>query len=229
MSTDYAVVVDGVRLTYKVAGLSESPTMVLLHALGQRADDWAPVTSRFAELFQVFAFDFRGHGESDRPGVYSFQGMTDDIIGAVERLNLESITLVGHSMGGVAAYLLAMQRPDLITQLVIEDVSPPYAREQPVPDAPSDVAALGFDWAVVPAIIGEVNAGSRSAWEGLCTIDAPTLLIGGGPGSHIPEEKLMEVARRIPLCDLVTIAAGHNVHASRPDDFVDAVLDWMHH
>jgi pimeloyl-ACP methyl ester carboxylesterase len=87
--------------------------------------------------------------------------------------------------------------------------------------------SLDFDWAVVPAIIGQVNEGDSAAWDGLAAITAPTLLIGGGPESHIPQDKLAAVAARIPRCDLVTIAAGHYVRETRPSEFADAVLGWL--
>ena len=65
------------------------------------------------------------------------------------------------------------------------------------------------------------------AWAGLRTITAPTLLVGGGPDSHIPQDKLAETAALIPRCDLVTIPAGHDVHTARPEEFGDAVLSWL--
>ena len=86
---------------------------------------------------------------------------------------------------------------------------------------------LNFDWAVVPAIVGEVSRGNPTMWDQLSSITAPTLLAGGGPESHIPQEKLQEVADRIPNCSLVTIPAGHLVHATRATDFTDAVPGWF--
>ena len=62
---------------------------------------------------------------------------------------------------------------------------------------------------------------------GLNRITAPTLLIGGGEASHIPQDKLTAVAARIPGCQLVTIPAGHHVHTSRPAEFTRAVLGWL--
>jgi len=56
---------------------------------------------------------------------------------------------------------------------------PPFRRDRAVPARPAD--PLDFDWAVVPAILGEVSAGDPAAWAGLAAITAPTLLIGGGP------------------------------------------------
>jgi pimeloyl-ACP methyl ester carboxylesterase len=198
---------------------------VLLHALGERGSDWTSVTGRFAERFHVVALDLRGHGASDWPGEYSFSLMAGDVLDALDELGLGAVTLVGHSMGGTIAYLLAMQEPDRVERLLVEDACPPFRREDTLPERPA--GPLDFDWPVVPAIRGEVSAGDPAMWEGLSAITAPTLLIGGGPESHVPQDLLAAVAERIPRCTLVTIPAGHNVHTARPAEFADAVLDWL--
>jgi len=90
-----------------------------------------------------------------------------------------------------------------------------------------DEEASGFDWSVVPAIVGEVNAGDPATWRSLASIRCPTLLIAGGAASHIPQDKLAEVAALIPRCTLVTIPAGHHVHRDEPARFLQAVLGWM--
>lgn len=51
--------------------------------------------------------------------------------------------------------------------------------------------------------------------------------VAGIPDSHIPQDKLAAVAARIPRCKLPTIPAGHHVHAARPAEFADVVLDWL--
>jgi 3-oxoadipate enol-lactonase len=214
-----------VRLAYDVSGAADDAPMVLLHALGDRAADWAPVLGQFAAGFRVFALDLRGHGDSDWPGTYSFDLMCRDVLGFLDQLGLSTVTLVGHSMGGAVAYLVAMRQPERVRRLIVEDAPPPFRRDRVAPERPAQ--PLDFDWPVVPAIIGEVNQGDEAAWAGLTKITAPTLLIGGGPDSHIPQDKLSAVAARIPTCDLVTIPAGHNVHAARPAEFADAVLSWL--
>jgi len=215
----------GLRLAYQVEGQADKPPMVLLHALGERGTSWAPVKGRFAERFRVVTVDLRGHGDSDWPGTYSFQLMRDDVIDLLDHLGLRRVTVVGHSMGGSVAYLLAMQRADQVERLIVDDVPPPFRRDRPIPDRP--VEPLNFDWAVVPAIIGQVNAGDPVTWDGLREITAPTLLIGGGPKSHIPQDKLAEAAARIPRCTLLTIPAGHDIHTARPAQFADTVLGWL--
>jgi pimeloyl-ACP methyl ester carboxylesterase len=94
-----------------------------------------------------------------------------------------------------------------------------------MPDRP--YGPLDFDWAVVPAIVAQVNAGDHAAWDGLATITAPALLIAGGPASHVDQDKIAAAAAAIPGGDLVTIPAGHLVHATRPAEFADAVLTWL--
>jgi len=83
----------------------------------------------------------------------------------VHHVRDNAMTFVGHSMGGAVAYLLAMQRADQVERLIVEDVPPPFRRDRPIPDRP--VEPLDFDWAVVPAIVGQVNAGDPVAWDGL--------------------------------------------------------------
>lgn len=219
--------VGDVRLAFEVYGQAGGQNMVLLHALGERGSSWRPIAERFAGSYQVFTIDLRGHGDSDWPGAYSFQAMCADVTALLDQLGLQSTVLIGHSMGGVIAYLVAMQRADLVERLIVEDVSPPYRRDQLIPTRPTGTGSLGFDWAVVPAILTEVNAGAPEMWASLERIAAPTLLIGGGPESHIPQDKLSEVADRIPACELVTIPVGHHVHALEPGQYADAIEGWV--
>lgn len=218
------IVINGVRLVYDIAGEPDAPPMVLLHALGDSRADWAPVLARFAARYRVYAVDLRGHGDSDRPGGYTFGALCADVVGLLDALGLTDVVLVGHSMGGVVTYRVAVARPDLVARIVIEDAPPPYHRDRPVPERPD--GPIGFDWAVVPAIAGAVSAGDPELWAALATISAPTLIIGGGQESHVPQDLLADVADRIPHATLHTIPAGHNVHAARPDEFADAVLGW---
>lgn len=219
------IVVNGIRLTYDVTGEPDAPPMVLLHALGDSRADWAPVLARFARWYRVYALDQRGHGDSDRPGGYSFDALCADVVAFLDTLGLTGVTLVGHSMGGVVTYRAALARPDLVSRIVVEDVPPPYRRDRPVAQRPDE--PVGFDWAVVPAIVTAVNAGDPELWAALATITAPALIIGGGPDSHIPQDLLADAAGRMPDATLRTIPAGHNVHAGRPDEFADTVLDWV--
>jgi 3-oxoadipate enol-lactonase len=228
VSSQRYISIGGIRLAYTVSGNESAGPMMLLHALGERAATWAPVIDSLADRFLIYAVDLRGHGSSGRPGQYAFRLMRDDVLGMLDGLGLARVTLLGHSMGGVVALLVAMEQPGRVERLIIEDAAPPYRRDRPVPERPAD-AELDFDWDVVPAVVGQVNAGDPAAWEGLAAITAPTLLIGGGPESHIRQDKIAEAAARIPRCELVTIPGGHLVHENRPQEFIDAVAGWLAH
>jgi pimeloyl-ACP methyl ester carboxylesterase len=151
--------------------------------------------------------------------------MRDDVVAALDEQGLDQVTLVGHSLGGVVAFLVAMDHPQRVGRLVVEDVTPPFPRDRPVPERPGH--ELDFDWDVVPAIVGETNGGDPQIWEGLSAITAPTLLVGGGPESHVPQERIVEAAELVPKAEVVTIPAGHMVHNERPAEFADAVLTWL--
>ena len=94
--------------------------MVLLHALGEQAANWDEVAARFATQFRVVALELRGHGASSWPGTYSFTLMRDDVLGVLDALDLHDLVLVGHSMGGTVAYLVAQAQPGRIARLVVE-------------------------------------------------------------------------------------------------------------
>jgi 3-oxoadipate enol-lactonase len=51
--------------------------------------------------------------------------------------------------------------------------------------------------------------------------------VGGGPRSHVPQDGIAEMARRIPRGETVTIPAGHLVHEAEPDAFTEVVLAFL--
>ena len=225
MSERLEITVDGVRLACHVRGPADAPALVLLHGLGGQASTWDTVGAEFARSHRVLAIDLRGHGDSDRPGVYSFELMRDDVLGILDRLGLDRVNLLGHSMGGTVAYLIAEQEPGRIGRLILEDTPPPFPMgrmDRERPDGP-----LPFDWAVVPAIIGQLNDPDPAWWDRLTDITAPALVIAGGPTSHVPQDKLAEAAARLPHGTHIVIPAGHEIHANRPAEFTAAVLEFL--
>jgi pimeloyl-ACP methyl ester carboxylesterase len=109
---------------------------------------------------------------------------------------------------------------------VLEDVVPPYPRERrPVPDRPDE--ELPFDWAVLQPVYDGMTDPEMREWPALATIAAPTLVVAGGPTSHVPADRIVEMAGLIPRCTVRTIDAGHHVHVHAPDEFADTVLTWL--
>lgn len=218
----HEVEVNGVVLAYRVAGDPASPPLVLLHGLGDEERDWHTVLPTLAGRHRVYALDLRGHGRSSHPGRYSFELMRDDVIGFLDATGVERCVLIGHSMGGAVAILLAEAAPRRLTQLILEDAAAPRpgALSRP-PLAPPD-APTSFDFAVVNAIRGQLSDPDPTWWDRTATVDVPTLVIGGAD-SHIPQHLLAEMVDRMPDATLVTIAAGHHVHRDLPAEFLAAV------
>ena len=212
-------------LVAHLSGAEGAPPAVLLHGLGESAATWDDVVPALADGHRVVALDLRGHGGSGRPGRYSYELMRDDVLAALDRLGLPAVTLVGHSMGAMVALLVAQAQPQRIGRLVLEDCVPQDPDPRPVPERPD--GPLPFDWPVVPAIRAQIGAPDPRWWADLPRVTAPTLLVGGGPASHVPGERLEQAAALLPDATVVTIPVGHHVHAGDPAAFRAALLAFL--
>ena len=215
----------GTRLVYRVWGSPGAPRLVLLHGLGDGAADWDGVAPAFAGRWRVYAPDLRGHGRSGRPGDYSVELMEADVLGFLDALELGRVDLIGHSMGGLVGYLLAGDHPERVRRLILEDVGALRPRERGALERPE--GELPFDWAMVLAIRRQID-NPDPAWLGrLGRITAPTLVIGGGPASHVPQDWVADLARQIPGARMETIDAGHLIHGTEPEAFTRAALAFL--
>lgn len=209
-------------------GEEGAPPAVLLHCLGEDGEDWRGVVGRIAGTHRVFALDQRGHGHSDWPGEYGFAQWRDDVLGFLQALGLERVTLIGHSLGALAALLVAAERPDRVDRLILEEVPPPLPADPPqeVPEQPA--GPQPFDRQAKAAVVAERNAPDPAWWDAPAKVTAPTLIIGGGESSHIPQHHLAGLAERIPDARLVTVeGAGHLVHEGHPGEFLAAVNSFL--
>jgi pimeloyl-ACP methyl ester carboxylesterase len=107
----------GRRLRYVVAG--QGPPVVLLHTLRTQLDMFQKVVSELARGFTVYALDYPGHGWSDIPPVeYTVELFVEAVAGFLDRLQLEDVTLVGESIGGAIALLLAARHHPRVGRVV---------------------------------------------------------------------------------------------------------------
>jgi pimeloyl-ACP methyl ester carboxylesterase len=86
---------------------------------------------------------------------------------------------------------------------------------------------VAFDWAARPAIVGQSNAPYPAWWAEIPQVSAPTLVIAGGVDSHLPQDRIAEMAARLPAGRLATIPVGHRVHAIWPIGFGEAVRAFL--
>lgn len=100
------------------------PAVILLHGLlGSRAN-LAGVAGSLSEIFQVYGLDLRNHGDSFHHDSMTYADMACDLIDFMDSQEIETATLIGHSMGGKCAMTAAFHHPDRVKSLVIVDIAP---------------------------------------------------------------------------------------------------------
>jgi len=226
--TDQIFDVGGLTLGVRVWAGPESaqPPLVLLPATGETAEDWDVVAAPMSATRTVFAVNLRGHGASTWPGTYSIQLMADDVavwLGAHFPAGL--VDLVGHSLGGLVACLVATRCPDQVRRLVLEDVGLLTPRPARTPAKPEGV--LAFDWRVVEQVRPEIDSFAPAWADVVAAIEVPTLVIVGGASSPVPQEQIADLVPHLRDGQMVTIEAGHLVHASRPSEFTSRLLSFL--
>jgi pimeloyl-ACP methyl ester carboxylesterase len=221
------VAVEGATLRVRVwaAADPDRRPVVLLPGTGEPAEDWDPIASSLSSSRTCYAVSLRGHGASDWPGHYSIQAMADDVTGLLRQLDDRPVDLVGHSLGGLVACAVASANPELVHRLVLEDVGIPHPRPATTPPRPPGV--LSFDWRVVEQVRPEIDDPDPRWADVVAGISAPTLVIAGGPSSPVPQEHVAELVRVLPDGRLVTVDAGHLVHATRPDEFTHHLVTFL--
>ena len=105
-------------------GGAGKPPLVLLHGMLGSSRNWQTVGADLAAHFHVFALDLRNHGKSPHAETMSYEEMMDDVLGWLDQQSLARVTLLGHSMGGKTAMLLACRRPERVERLIVVDIAP---------------------------------------------------------------------------------------------------------
>lgn len=105
-------------------GEAGNTSIVLLHGLFGSARNWGSVARRLAETYDVIVPDLRNHGDSPHHPTHTYGDMVDDLVGLLDALNIESASVVGHSMGGKVAMLLALRHPRRVSRLGVVDIAP---------------------------------------------------------------------------------------------------------
>jgi len=117
--------VDGIQLYYEIQG--DGPTVLFLHGLGSSTRDWEFQVPAFARQYRVITVDMRWHGQSDKPpGPYSVRQFSEDVAAFIQALDLAPVHVVGLSMGGMIAYQLGVDHPELIRSLIIVNSAPSF-------------------------------------------------------------------------------------------------------
>ncbi|GAB4525035.1 MAG: alpha/beta fold hydrolase [Anaerolineae bacterium] len=224
--------------------------VVLVHGAGGTHLDWPGALRR---LPNTLALDLPGHGKSRLPGRTSIEDYTADVALFLEALNMPKAVIIGHSMGGGIAQMLALTHPEKVAGLVLVATGAklrvhPDIVERVLHDQ-AGVAALLKEWIWAPAVPqtvreisyerlmetpAQVVQGDYYACdhfdirERLAEIQAPTLIIGGTEDRMTPHKFSVFMQENIPQAELFTVeGGGHMLALEQPEPVTEAIRQWL--
>ena len=101
--------------------------LLILHGFFGMSDNWKTLATQYAALgYQAHLLDLRNHGRSFHSEVFSYESMAQDVVDYCRENNIQNTDIIGHSMGGKVAMLLATTQPTLINKLIVGDIGPKY-------------------------------------------------------------------------------------------------------
>ncbi len=110
--------VNGTSIHYLCEGVG--PPLLLIHGLGSSGDDWAFQREDFVRAHRLVMPDLRGSGQSAKsPGPYSIALFAADLWALLDALGIESISILGFSLGGAVALEMALAQPTRVRKLVL--------------------------------------------------------------------------------------------------------------
>lgn len=110
-------------LRYSEFGAPDAPTVLIVHGLFGSGRNWGVIAKRLSDKARVITVDQRNHGQSGWTKTHTYADMADDLAELIVHLG-GPVHVVGHSMGGKAAMVLAVQKPELVERLVVGDIAP---------------------------------------------------------------------------------------------------------
>jgi pimeloyl-ACP methyl ester carboxylesterase len=121
--------VGGLSLTVRSLGSDGAP-LLLLHGLGVSGAVWQGIGRLLNPFTRLMAPDLRGHGDSDKPSAgYLPRDYVGDIAALAAHEPSRPRAVLGHSLGAVIAALLAAERPELMSKVILVD--PPFDPDRP--------------------------------------------------------------------------------------------------
>lgn len=113
----------GLRVHYRDQGVREGPPVVMIHGYSASLHAWEPWVARLGDRYRIVTLDLPGHGLTRAPDTYvaSLDRYADVVDAVTGRLQLGPYVVVGNSMGGGAAWTLALKHPARLRGLVLVD------------------------------------------------------------------------------------------------------------
>jgi esterase len=101
--------------------------LVIIHGFLGMSDNWKTLAAQYVlEGFQTHAIDMRNHGKSFHSDDFDYEVMVEDVVNYCKINRLDLVDVIGHSMGGKIAMLLATSYPELVNKLIVADIGPKH-------------------------------------------------------------------------------------------------------
>jgi 3-oxoadipate enol-lactonase len=142
-----------VALHHRVLGRPDRPTVVVGGSVGSTLATWDPQLAALSAEFQVIGYEHRGHaGSPAPPGPYSIEDLALDVVALLDDYGVERVHLVGLSLGGMVAQLIAARQPQRVDRLVLLCTAAHYPEPASWTDRAATVRAGGTD-AIADAVV----------------------------------------------------------------------------
>jgi pimeloyl-ACP methyl ester carboxylesterase len=228
----------GYRLHYFEAAPADGSggtPLVLVHGLGARGEDWAAmIPALAAQGFHVYAPDLLGYGRSPRPDVdYSISLEEQTVVNFMQAVHLPRADVDGWSMGGWIAMKLALDHPEMVDRLVIDDSAGTYFPATWEADlfTPSDVAGVRKLIAMLtprrhslPDFAAEaaLRKLQSNAWVVNRSMTAMT------SGRDLVDFRLYKISQPMLIVwgaqdELIPLSVGESIHKSVPHSVLDVI------
>ncbi len=210
--------INGVEINFRRAG--SGPPVLLLHGYPQTHAMWHEVAPALAQRFSVVLPDLRGYGDSAKPQSaadhlpYSKRVMAQDMVGLMAELGWRRFVVVGHDRGGRVAYRMALDHPDVVTQLATLDIVPTIEQWESL----SGTRSVGaFHWMLLaqPSPIPEKLISVDPGWFLRTMCGAWAAKVMGEHLDHYVEAFTPDVVRA--TCDDYRAGATIDVEIDRAD------------
>lgn len=216
---------NGIELHVEQRGAG-GPALVFLHYWGGSSRTWQHVVDALSPDYRTIAIDQRGWGKSASPPAgYALSDLADDALALIDALHLESYLLVGHSMGGKVAQLVASRRPRGLRGLVLVAPAPPTPLALPLDARQGMVHAYDSRESIV-ATVQQVLAPDGLSDRDLDTVIADSLAGASPAKAAWPLATSQEdITADVPKIDVpVIVISGEHDRVDPPEVLVRELL-----
>ncbi len=112
------------ELAFEEYGDSSAQPLILIHGFFASSRNWRQIAKKLAEHYHVFVLDMRNHGQSPHAEGMDYPLMAADLLFFIDQQKLQTVSLLGHSMGGKVVMWFALNWPERVDNLVVADISP---------------------------------------------------------------------------------------------------------